>query len=200
VRKPSEKSSAKDARPVEDVIEEAYRDENAVEGAIYRLARLVIDVATWGGQGPNTSSAKSKFEHAVAVMKCIALPYRSRDDDGAVAADVISERVRKAAISTLEEGRTAKDRHGRYADSLAWRDRPIAETVDWLCEQYGYDPTRSDASKDKHESACSITAEALRRVVDWRLREKIPTAALKRIKKFRLSEKTVAEIWKKYRT
>ena len=159
----------------DDSAAERERVQDAIFEAELWLGRLFV--TSWTKQGANTDDPKRELEHAVALVQCFV--------DNAVldGYPFLAEVVREVAIPVLKRARPAKGRaKGRNRDSVALRDRVIADTVEHIHQKYGYAYTRSPGHKST-ESAASITARALKR-----LGMKKP------------SEKTIGtDIWPKYR-
>jgi len=198
-------------------------DEAAIEEASRRLRRLFVDVIS------DTSSPNKKFKAAIElvegaldeagwalnmaeyalneIVKC-RLDKRAKDaiaDAIPSIADAISfiELARKAGIPKVRQARPPiGPRHGQHRDLNASRNQTIAKTVVSIRQLFGL----------SQEQASWVISEALKSLVDERKRvfERLIKEwgadpvwideCRKFVDKLRLSEDSIEDIAKKYRT
>ena len=163
----------------------------AIEEACSHLGRLARDPVSWTDRGANTLDPKKERRHAIAVVK-LAVHNLPETPDNLPLITLL-----RNAIPALERTRPAKWSRGRSTDLWHERNQLIVETIKLICREYGFDATRSPATKDKykdkhHECGCSIISKALEELeikLAWfeKFGVKKPKIAL--------SEKTIKHIW-----
>jgi hypothetical protein len=149
--------------------------EDALKKASQLLKWLTIDISRLTGlpeHDPKYDS-KSDFYDDVEIIAGILDDPRADTLLGAQA-----RYIREWAIPTLRRGRPGlRPKRGRRANPL--RDRWIAEVVTRISSEYGFSPTRNDATEGT--SASLIVSQALAKIG------------------IRLSEQRVARIWGEHR-
>jgi hypothetical protein len=189
-------------------------DSAAIEEAYRQLRPLFINVVSWTERGADTSNPKKAFRGAIAVVELaldgaeIALNEAMKCDLNKEAKDAIAVAIpfiglaHKAAIPELQRARPRKGRHGQYSDLHACRNQTIAETVASIQEQFEF--SQEQASWVVSEALKSL-ADGHRRVFGRLIEERGADPVwieecLKFVGKLKLSEDTIEDIAKKYRT
>jgi hypothetical protein len=146
-----------------------HRVEAAIEDARRHLARLTGDITSWTDRGADTLDPVQERRHAIAIVKTVADNLADPDLSGLL----------RKTIPALERTRPAIKRHGRKADLWRERNQLIVKTIEVICQEYRFRPTRNPASRDKNrrECGCSIVSTALDRLG------------------IKLSEKTINQLW-----
>jgi len=197
-------------------------DETAIKEASRRLEPLFVDGISWSERGADT---RKKFRTAIALVESAlaeaervlsktvrvlnktgkrALNKRTKGTIANAIANAVPfiKLARKAAIPELRQARPSIGRHGRYGDLNASRNQTIAETVASIRKQFGL-------SQEQASSVVSETLESLvrehKQVFEYliKMREADPAwieECLKFVGKLGLSEDSVEDIAKKYRT
>jgi hypothetical protein len=163
------------------------RVEKAIKEAKTRLGPLAT-ARSWsiiGWHDPDSvRDPKAEFYSAVGFIDALLNPDPEKDKEGRQVADdflgVCAQLVREAILPALRRGLPPRQkRDQRPKQQFLFRDRWIAAVVEGICNQYGFNPTRNDATEE--ECGCSIVAGVLRRLG------------------IKLSESQVATIWRKNR-
>jgi len=164
---------------------EARRVRDAIDEARFHLARLAFDIAAIKARNP-----KQEHRHLIAAVKsAVELLPEIPNNLPAIA-------LLRSVIPALERTRPAgRKSRGQSADLWQDRNELIVETLKLIHKKYGFNPTRSDATKDKYDdSHCGslIISKALKELeiqLSWfeKFGRKKPAIAL--------SENTIKDIW-----
>jgi hypothetical protein len=135
------------------------RDADAVE---YARRSFSLDVTSWTKQGglkvlgTGPTRRKDELRHAIQGLKTVL--------DNLADLVPFIHAARTYWLPAVERALQAKEERGRSAGSFVPHRRLIQQTVNAVCQRYGYRLSRSPATKAKgnRESACSIVAKALK--------------------------------------
>jgi hypothetical protein len=159
------------------------RVEEAIEEAKKLLKPLVAPtrswaIVSWTDPEPR-HSPKDEFYAAVGFIHCLLDPDPEKSGEDRQAADnflgAFAPIVREVILPALCKGLPApQPTKGRPSGSFMLRDRRIVTVVEHIHQKYGFDRTRNPAEQEKdfpRPSACSIVAEALKKLGVERLKE-----------------------------
>ena len=152
-------------------------ERKALEEAYKLLQRLAAPaVSSWGivsWNDPNPRhSPQHEFYAAVGFIHCLLDPDPEKSGEARQAANdflgALAPTVREIILPALRKGLPPQQpTKGRPTGSFVLRDRLIVSLIEHIHQEFGFDPTRNPAEKEKEfprPSACSIVAEALKKL------------------------------------